>query len=143
MEGAQTTTLCPACGSGKIDDEHVGDSSLKVAGGERKQCMDCGWRGDKEKLVTVPLQANPNSLELDGDAALDVAKQISRNLMLLLGQHASQGLGLCIIEAGLCGRRDKKNLARLLKAGCAAAHQGILQEADNIAKEHSKGRILS
>lgn len=137
MEKVQTTELCPACGSGKIAN-HMADPD-----DGHRECYDCGWKGGKDNLIVVPIPKDPNTLELDGDAALDVMKQISRHLMLLIAKHVSQPFGLCIIEAGLCSRKDKKNLAKLLKAGCSAAHQAILQEADNISKEYSKGRILS
>ena len=131
------TTLCPACGSGKIASHCVDPDD------GHRECSDCGWKGGRAQLISVPLQKNPNSLELDSDAALDVAHQISSSLKVLIAGHVAQTLGLCILESGLCGRRDKNNLTRLLKAGCEGAHKAILQEADAIAKQHSKGRVLS
>ena len=143
MQEAQTTLLCPVCGSGKIAGERVGDSSLEASNSDKKQCMDCGWRGDVNRLIQVPFQKNPNSLELNQDEALEVAKQISNSLMQLIGANVGKPLGMCILESGLCGRRDGKNLARLLRVGCRAAHRAILEEADKISGEHSKARVLS
>ena len=104
--------------------------------------MSCGWLGDKESLVQVELQ-NENVLDISKDAALEIAKHISKQLAVLMGKHVTVNLGLAIIESGLCGRQDKKNLARLLKAGCSGAHKAILTEADEISKEYSKHRVLS
>ena len=127
------TSLCPACGSGKIT----------IDPDEGYKCLDCEWSGNKDSLIDAPIPKNPHSLELEGDAALDILKQISKHLFLLIAKNVAQPLGLAIIESGLCGKFDKDNLTRLLKAGCTAAHKGILDEADKISEEYSSKRILS
>jgi len=124
----QMTQLCPACGSGKID----------TAEGDQAECLDCGWKGSKTSLLAVPLPANPYSMEINQDRALEMAKHISQQYMQLLPAHAAKPIGLCIIESGLCGKQDSKNLARLIRAACLGAHKATLDEAETIAKEHLK-----
>lgn len=63
--------------------------------------------------------------------------------MKLLYAAASQVIGQCILQAGLVGRRDTKNLARMIRAACRGAHKATLDEAEAIAEETLKGQILS
>jgi hypothetical protein len=94
-------------------------------------------------LIEVPLPTNPNSLDLREDRALHVAQQISHNLLLLLAQKASPAIGLCIIEAGICGRKDVQSMKRLIKAACEGTHKAILDEADKISSEYHDKRLVS
>lgn len=127
----QTTTLCPACGSGKI------------AGSDPAHCVECGWEGDDVHLLRAEMPLVGKMLDLNPDRAFLIAEQISKSLYVAVAKIASRHIGLAILSSGLCGKRDNHNLARLIKAGCGAAHQGILEEADAIAKEYSQKRVLS
>ena len=91
----------------------------------------------------MPIPKNPNSLEIDQDGALEIAKHISKQYMLLLYKDASQVLGRCILQAGLVGKQDSKNLGRMIKAACVGAHQSTLLEAESISREYDTGRLLS
>jgi hypothetical protein len=91
----------------------------------------------------VPLPANPHSLEVDQDRALEIAKHMSEQYMKLLYQSASPIVGQCILQAGLVGKKDTKNLTRMLRAACRGAHKATLDEAEAIAKEHKETRLLS
>lgn len=133
----QTVKLCPACGSGKIVN-HMMDPDDGY-----RRCSNCNWTGGESDLITAPIPENPNCLKLNGDAAKNVLEQISRNLLILLAKYSGHPLGVAIVQAGLCGRLDKTNLARLIKAGCLGAHKAVLDEADKISAEYSKNRILS
>ena len=130
MKKLETTKICPQCGSGKVDQ--------KV--GLPASCMDCGWLGDERNLVETALPTQENVLDISEDNALSIAKQISHHLLSLLAGTIAKPMGNCLIEAGLVSAKDTKNLARLLRAGCSAAHQGILQEADAISTEYQKRR---
>jgi hypothetical protein len=107
------------------------------------KCQDCSWRGTRRDLIEVPLPKDPHSLDLREDRALHVAEQISRNLLLLLAQKASPVIGLCMIESGICGRKDVQSMKRLIKAACEGTHKAILDEADKISKEYQQRRIPS
>lgn len=107
------------------------------------ECMDCGWKGNAKQLVAVPLPENPLSLDIDQDRALDIARSMSEQYMRLLYEGASQAIGQCILQAGLVGKQDTKNLARMLRAACRGAHKATLEEAEAIAQEHKKTRMLS
>jgi len=74
------------------------------------------------------------------DVALEVAKQISSNLMEMIYKLVAKSMGEAVLQSGLVGRQDAKNLTRLMRAGCLAAHKGVLDEADAISKEY-KARI--
>ncbi|MHC4507734.1 MAG: hypothetical protein ACYTAO_02085 [Planctomycetota bacterium] len=93
--------------------------------------------------MAVPLPANPHSLEVDQDRALEIAKHMSEQYMKLLYQGASQVIGQCILQAGLVGKQDSKSLARMLRAACRGAHKATLDEAEAIANEHKQNRLLS
>jgi hypothetical protein len=94
-------------------------------------------------LVAVPLPKNPNSLEIDQDRAMEVAKHMSEQYMKLLYATASQTIGVCILQAGLVGKKDSVNLARMLRAACRGAHKATLDEAEAIAKEHKEKGMLA
>jgi hypothetical protein len=82
-------------------------------------------------------------LEIDQDRALEIAKHMSEQYMKLIYANASKIIGQCILQAGLVGKKDARNLARMIRAACKGAHKATLDEADAIAKEHKKERILS
>jgi hypothetical protein len=104
-------------------------------------CNDCGWQGKETDLIKAPIPVQGISLDFTNpDVTLEVAKQISQHLMELIYQIASKPVGEAILRAGLVGRQDSRNLARLLRAGCLAAHKGILEEADVISKEFKASR---
>lgn len=104
------------------------------------ECMDCSWKGNEQQLIAVPLPQNPLSLELDQDRALEIARHMAKQYMQLLYAGASQPIGQCILQAGLVGKQDSKNLARLLRAACLGAFKATLNEAEAIAKEHKEKR---
>lgn|GEM_PF-5522466 len=94
-------------------------------------------------MITVPIPSNPNTLEIDEDRALDIARQMSEQYMKLLYANASKIIGTCILQAGLVGMRDHRNLARMMRAACKGAHRATLEEAESIASEAQKGKVLS
>lgn len=134
---SKTTSVCPKCGSGKVAIEMVDSDD---AGAE---CMSCGWKGVRSGTMIVPLPANPLSFSVDEDRALEIARQIAIDFMRMLYQHASQPIGLCLIESGMVGQRDTVNLTRILRATCLGAHKAALDEAEVIAAEHKAEALLS
>jgi hypothetical protein len=81
----------------------------------------------------------PGFVSLDfsrNDLALEIAKQISKNLMEMIYKLVAKSMGEAVLQSGLVGRTDRQNLARLMRAGCLAAHKAILDEADLIGREH-------
>lgn len=114
-----------------------------VGGGGSYECLDCGWKGNAEQLIAVPLPTNPLSLEVNQDRALEIAKHMAKQYMQLLYAGAAQPIGQCILQAGLVGRQDNKNLARMIRAACLGAFKATLNEAEDIAKEHKEKRQLS
>ena len=94
-------------------------------------------------MLEVPLQGNPNSLEVSQDEALEMAQEMSRNYMRMLYQSVSQQIGFCIMQTGLVGRQDTKGMTRLIRAACMGAHRATLEEADKIAKERLAKRTVS
>lgn len=119
------TAICPQCGSGKV--EPTGDGV---------SCKDCGWLGKEGALINAPIPIQGVQLDFSNqDVALEVARQISRHLMELIYQLAAKAMGEAILQSGLVGRTDTKNLARLLRAGCLGAHKAVLEEADDISEE--------
>lgn len=126
--GVRTTAMCPYCGSGKVE-EGIVDA----------ECKNCGWVGKPTQLIRAPLSTTPGSdLVLDvshPDQALALLQQVSEQFMELVYKDVSKPLGLCILRAGLVGRKDKKNMARLIRAGCLAAHRAVLGECEEIAKD--------
>ena len=93
--------------------------------------------------MSVKLPNDQHSLTIEQDQALDIARQMSENYMALIYSEASQIIGRCILQAGLVGRRDTKNLSRLLRTACLGAHRATLEEADKVASEHKETRVLS
>jgi len=105
--------------------------------GDVVSCKDCGWLGKESALINAPIPVQGVQLDFsNGDVALEVAKQISRHLMELIYQLAAKAVGEAVLQSGLVGRTDSRNLTRLMRAGCLAAHKGILDEADIISKEY-------
>lgn len=104
--------------------------------GDVVSCKDCGWLGQESALINAPIPTQGVQLDFsNSDVALEVAKQISRHLMELIYALAAKAVGEAVLQSGLVGRTDSKNLTRLMRAGCLAAHKGILDEADAISKE--------
>lgn len=131
----EMTTICPSCGSGKVSPHQDNN--------EVHECAECGWVGQARQLVQVPLPKNPNSLEINENRALDIAREMSKKYMELLYAGASQPIGQCLLQAGMVGRRDVKNMTRMIRAACLGAHKATLDEADAIAKEHKASELLS
>jgi len=123
------TTICPACGSGKITPYKDDDDK------QMYKCQMCTWFGSINELVSVPMPADQFALEIGQDEALNVVKQISEQYLKLLATQAGQQIGLCIIQAGFCTSRDSKALARLLRAACVGAHKATLEEAQKMSEE--------
>lgn len=134
MQGADAkTAVCPKCGSGKVRE-----------GIMEAVCSECGWEGEPSGLIRAPLSTVPGQdVVLDvsqPDQALALLQQVSTNLMNLIGKLAGQPIGKAIFAVGLVGKKDTKNLARLIRAGCLAAHKAILDECEEIAKESKAER---
>ena len=107
------------------------------------KCDECGWLGTEKQLVSVPIPKNPFSIEIHPDTALDAAKQISEQYFLLMSKVAGPVIGQCIVQAGLVGRKDVKNLAKLIRAACLGAHKATLDEANKISKDYQAGNLPS
>lgn len=101
-------------------------------------CQDCNWTGTNKELLEVPVQANPNSLDINPDQALEIARAMSTNYMQLLYQHVSPAIGAAIMQAGFVGKNDTKNLTRMIRAAARGAHAATLEEAGVISEELRK-----
>jgi hypothetical protein len=129
-----TTLVCPECASGKVV---IDEDSNKA------DCQDCGWVGVPKNLISVPMPLSGESLAIDPDRALEIARKMSERYMELLYKVAAKPIGNCIFNVGLVGRKDTEGLTRLLRAACKGAHKATLEEAENISKERSGSKILS
>ena len=127
MTETTTTTICPSCGSGKI-----GNNLGETDDGHRF-CDDCGWKGGKSQLITVPLPKDSMSLDASNDRALLIARHMSEQYLKLIYEKASPAIGRCILQAGLVGKKDTKGLTRMLRAACMGAHKATLEEAEQLA----------
>jgi hypothetical protein len=82
-------------------------------------------------------------LEISQDRALEIAAAISKEYMLAIYMTVSPVIGKAILDADLVGVKDSKNLARLIRAACLAAHRGTLEEVEKISSEANAARLLS
>lgn len=121
--------LCPQCGSGKIElGELVGDDM-------KATCTNCDWVGPhRELLAAVAKEAEPSGI-IEPDMALSIAEEVAKAYMVLLAKHVGQPVGLAMIQAGVIGAKDPKNLGRLIRAACKGAYKGTLDEIDQMQKE--------
>lgn len=99
--------------------------------------------GPKSNLIEAVIPTNPLTFEVDQDAALETARQISIRFMKLLYMRVSTPLGRCLLDAGMCGRLDTEGLTRMIRASCIGAHRAALEEAEKIAAEHRDKALLS
>lgn len=125
------TEMCPQCGSAKLEVTTEGELMTHLAGGNVR-CTNCGWGGPKADLLTSEVPEQP---EMTQDQAYAIALQVAQQYFISLAEHASQGIGLAMIEAGVIGVKDKTQLARLIRAATSGAHQATLREVEKIQKE--------
>jgi len=131
--------LCPKCGSGKLDIQTPGVITAETQ--TLVECQSCGWKGKANELMAYPLDKVAEGLGSGlTDPATAIALEVSTNYMRLLAQHASQNIGLAMIEAGIISSKDGKSLARLLRAACLGAHAATLNELEKIQQEHQDDR---
>lgn len=127
---AMTTKVCPECGSAKVSlPRSVLDSSNR-----RAECLSCDWQGTEGDLISavLPDESSP-------DQAFSVAQEVAINYMRLLAQHAGNPVGRAMVESGLVGVKDTKNLTRLIRVACSAAYAATLEEINLIQKEMQVG----
>jgi hypothetical protein len=126
--------LCPECGSGKIEMGSLVGEDLEAT------CQNCGWKGPHRDLIAAPareedLGRQSNIIYGTTDFTLGIAEEVSKAYMNLIAQHVARGLGLAMIESGLVGRQQPKELTRLIRAASLGAHAATLKEIEEIQKE--------
>lgn len=127
--------VCPECGSGKIKySREVIGADVAVA------CLACGWEGVQGDLMTVAAdkaKVMEASQEIFGtpDLALGIAQEVSKIYLVLISKLVAQPLGLAMIQAGVIGKEQPAELARLIRAACLAAHKATLEEIEVLQKE--------
>jgi len=131
--------VCPECGSGKLEMGAVVSSDMAV------KCLSCGWTGVHGDLMTTMADASKmmeKSQEVIGspDLALGIAQEVAKVYLLLLSKMAAQPIGLAMIQAGIIGKEQPKELTRLIRAACLAAHKATLEEVELIQKELQDAR---
>jgi len=126
--------VCPECGSAKIEDFHLQIEHSN----KRVQCLQCGWRGKDDDLLTVDAsQVTQGGITMD--AAMVVSEKVAEDFLRFLAKDAGQPIGLAMVNAGLVGLKDSKKLARLIRAACLGAHKGTLDEINQIQEELRSG----
>lgn len=137
---ALVLNVCPECGSGKI--KYAGEL---ISADMAVSCLSCGWRGTHGALMAVAAdeaKVMEKSQEIFGtpDLALGIAQEVSRAYLVLLSKMAAQPIGLAMIEAGVIGKEQPKELTRLIRSACLAAHKATLEEIETIQKELQDAR---
>jgi hypothetical protein len=92
------------------------------------RCLSCGWYGERRELLLAGLGKVV-------DSALEIAHEVSKTYLQLIGQSVVLPLGKAMLQAGIVGVQQKQELARLLRAACLAAHKATLEEVEKIQKE--------
>jgi hypothetical protein len=124
--------VCPECGSAKIEDFHLQIEHAQ----KRVQCLQCGWRGKEDDLLTVSASQQGG---ITMDAAMVISEKVAEDFLRFLAKDAGQEIGLAMVNAGLVGLKDSKKLARLIRAACLGAHKGTLDEISQIQEELRSG----
>lgn len=130
MNEPLTFEVCPSCGSGKVE---VGSAIIHA--NAPAECKACGWSGRKEELMTAATPSGELTDDLNPDAALGIAQEVSKAYMTMLAQHAGQPIGLAMVQSGVVGVQDKDSLTRLIRAACMGAHKATLEEVEAMQKE--------
>lgn len=126
--------ICPECGSGKIEMGDLIGEDMKA------KCLSCGWEGPHRELMAAvgsEQELMKGSQEIFGtpDLALGIAQEVSKTYMVLIAKYAAQPLGLAMIESGVIGKEQPKELTRLIRAASMGAHKATLEEIEAIQKE--------
>lgn len=126
--------LCPECGSGKIEMGALIGEDMEAT------CLSCGWKGPHRELMASIIRQSDVSSEVGAvlgspDLALGIAQEVAKAYMVLIAKYAAQGLGLAMIEAGVIGKEQPKELTRLIRAASMGAHKATLEEIEAIQKE--------
>ena len=97
--------------------------------------MACGWSGHADELLVcnVPPATGLTPTEMA------VAQAVSDMYLQRLATNAAQAIGLSMIEAGVIGRFEQKELGRLIRAAVLGAHRATLAEVDEMQKEIANG----
>jgi len=119
------TEVCPKCGSGKVELGTRGHYGRQM---NLARCLSCGWYGERRELLLAGLGKVV-------DSALEIAHEVSKTYLQLIGQSVVLPLGKAMLQAGIVGVQQKQELARLLRAACLAAHKATLEEVEKIQKE--------
>lgn len=128
-------SVCPECGSGKIKySSEVISADVAVA------CLACGWEGAHGDLMAMAAdeaKVMEKSTEIFGtpDLALGIAQEVSKAYLILISKMVAQPLGLAMIQAGVIGKEQPKELTRLIRSACLAAHKATLEEIETMQKE--------
>jgi hypothetical protein len=69
------------------------------------------------------------------DTCLGIANDVAKTYMRLIAQHAARGLGLAMVQAGIVGPKQPKELTRLIRAASLGAHRATLEEVELMQKE--------
>lgn len=133
--------ICPVCASAKVDQVKLVGLDVEVA------CSNCGWQGRGKDLIEAGVreqQVMRKALST-GDRTLftDIAAEVSAVYLTLLAKYAGRPIGLALMEAGLVGGKDKKSMARLLRAACSGAHKATLDEIEKMQEEVQDARRLA
>lgn len=126
----RSAEICPKCGSGKVEEcPGVGDCSVI--------CFSCGWTGSSNELLSVDLgSVAEKSPEINApDLALGIAQEVSKTYFLLIARDVSHPLGKAMLQAGVVGLQQSKELGRLIRVACLAAHKATLEEIEKMQKE--------
>jgi hypothetical protein len=121
--------LCPKCGSGKI---------VPVSDGYF--CQDCGntVAGENELLGYAPKSSSLTDVSGSPMTAQELALEMGKDFLQRLYSGAAKPIGQAVIDAGFASRNDTDAVARLIRAGCMGAWNGVLQEVEAIAGERQK-----
>lgn len=129
------TAVCPQCASAKVDGGYVEIHNVLA----HVDCLNCGWSGTREELLTINESEVPASIQ----QALDTAADVSSTYLRKLAESAAQPIGLAMVGAGVVGAKDTQSLTRLIKAACQGAHRATLDEIELIQKEYQDGRLTA
>jgi len=125
--------LCPECGSAKV--EMSGPGGVILPAGPAN-CHACGWSGTMKDLMHAQV---PELESLSQDAAHAIALEVAATYQALLAQIAAQPIGVAMVQSGMVGMKDTKNLTRMIRAATLGAHKATLEEVEKIQKESQSG----
>ena len=77
------------------------------------------------------------------DLALGIAQEVSKAYIILISKMVAQPLGLAMIQSGIIGKEQPKELLRLIRSACLAAHKATLEEIETMQKEIRDARQIN